>query len=150
MFIAAKFEGPPWLVRFGRRRENSLRGLKTFQFLAFDLFAGWIDPDFMPEITGHLHGAFCLNGLLVGIERFEFNAHLILGAIQIVRGLGIEVVTLASDTDIVVAGDFSSAGIGDAGLDSVFQILCPIAGSFKGERSLAGSIRFERLTLDDL
>src|SRR5581483_961449 len=148
--VAFEFQLPGLTTGFGRRRENRRAGAQAAKRLAFDFAAVGIEPDLEPGIARDLDRALGLNRLVVRVLGLEFHLHLILRGVEVVLGVGVDVIALAGDADGAVAGDFAAAGVGDARLDAIFVFLAVVAGRIETERRASGGIRLEGFAFDDL
>ena len=124
--------------------------LQASQFIAFDFAPVCVCPDFVPEIARDFDDAFGLDGLVVGVERFDVGGDFVVRAIKIVLGLRIDIVALPRHAHGSRTRDFAARRIGHAGFDEVFKILSIAARRVEAERRFAVRIGFDFLALDDL
>ena len=88
--------------------------------------------------------------MFIRVERFEFNGDFVLRTKKVMCRLGIDVITLARDTDVAIANDFAPARVGHASLDAIIEILPCVARCFECKAGFPGRIGLERFALDDL
>jgi len=109
VLVAAELESPrPFVKRAWRRGKDGQLPAQALQLFPLDLAATRIDPHLEPKVTGDPDAARHLNRLRVGVECFEVHRDAVLRPVDVVLGVGMNVVALPGDANGVAADDLAS------------------------------------------
>src|SRR4030095_8482881 len=154
MAVPAKLQRPAFagFIAYGRKlaAARSYIILNALQFFPFDLTSVFIEPDLVVVVASNFHLAVYDCRLIICVERLDVYRNFVIGKIEVVICLRVDVVALPRDAHGVAADDLTTRRIGNSRFNEILPILTGVAWCFKDQRSFAIGVGLERFPFDNL